>query len=62
MKKYAALIALVVLFSCTDNGGQDPASPGTLPTESADTTTLVTDSVIMRDSNTADIEAMKKIN
>jgi len=59
------LLVILFLISCADNAN-DTASPGTLQTEqqgsAPDTTKLVTDSVLMPDSNTSDIDAMKKIN
>ncbi len=65
MKKITVFIAMIFLFSCSNNsGGQDTASPGTLQPAGAlpDTTKGLTDSVLMPDRNTADIDVMKKIN
>lgn len=64
--KITAGLFLTILFACSSGEqSQDTPSPGVLsPSESAesDTSRLLTDSVLMRDSNTADIEPMKKIN
>lgn len=65
VKKIIAF-STIILFAC--NSGeteQMTPSPGVLEEHeqgTSDTARLVTDSVVMPDSNTADIEAMKKIN
>ncbi len=64
--KIIAAFFVVVLFACnSDETVQASPSPGVLQEMEQgtwDTSQLVTDSVVMRDSNTADIESMKKIN
>jgi len=65
MKKIAVILFVFACCSCSENRAPDAASPGTLPANSEvgpDTNRLVTDSVLIRDSNAADIETMKKIN
>ena len=66
MKKLLAITALSFLFSCNNEKTQPEPSPGILEnteqTNTTDTGALITDSVVLKDSNTADIEPMKKIN
>ncbi|HEY0059851.1 MAG TPA: hypothetical protein VGB56_12015 [Flavisolibacter sp.] len=64
--KMIAAFTVLLLFAC--NSGeteQETPSPGVLEEIEqgvSDTSRLVTDSVVVPDSNTADIESMKKIN
>ncbi len=64
MEKFIASAFIIIIFSCNGKGEeQDAASPGTLPTyEMHDTSRLITDSVLIKDTNTSDVEVMKKIN
>ena len=64
MKNFTAAFILIFLAACNEAGTEDAASPGTLPSENGrtDTSLLITDSVRIKDTNTADIEPMKKIN
>ncbi len=64
MKKFKVFALIIFVYSCNSNGEEkDAASPGTLPTyEMHDTSRLITDSVLIKDTNTSDVEVMKKIN
>lgn len=64
MKIFIATVILSFLAACNEAGTGDAASPGTLPSENSrtDTSLLITDSVRIKDTNTADVEPMKKIN
>lgn len=64
MKSFLALAFIVFIVSCNNNPGNDVPSPGTGTTNEAnnDTLRLITDSVLIKDTNTADVETIKKIN
>ena len=63
MKSFFAFILIFLIVSCNNNPEKDAPSPGTGTTnETNDTSTLITDSVLIKDTNTSDVEAIKKIN
>jgi hypothetical protein len=64
--KLIAAISLTLLFACNSGEqGQATPSPGVVKSSGEsvqDSSGLISDSVTVPDSNTADIESMKKIN
>ena len=65
IKNIIAFSAIIFVACNSGETEQKTPSPGVLEEHEqgvSDTSRLVTDSVVMRDSNTADIEPMKKIN
>lgn len=64
--KIIAPLSLTLLLACNSGDGEQiTPSPGVLEegqNGAGDTSRLITDSVVVRDTNTADIESMKKIN
>ena len=63
MKSFFAFILIVLIVSCNNTPENDTLSPGTGTTnETNDTSRLITDSVLIKDTNTSDVEAIKKIN
>ena len=66
MKKLWVVPFVLFLWSCTDEAEQPTPSPGVLEntqqSNTSDSSGQITDSVVIKDTNTADVEPMKKIN
>lgn len=62
MKQSLLMLAIIFLLACSNDRQNNTASPGTFAPGTTDTSKLITDSVVIRDSNATDIDAMKKIN
>jgi hypothetical protein len=60
MKILFAFALIVFGISCNSKPEKDAPSPGTGINN--DTSRLITDSVLIKDTNTADVETIKKIN
>jgi hypothetical protein len=64
MKSFFAFALIVLIVSCNNNPEKNAPSPGTVTKieNHNDTSRLITDSVLIKDTNTADVETFKKIN
>ena len=66
MKRFFIIPLLLFFYSCTDGAEQPTPSPGVLDntqqSNTSDSSGQITDSVVIKDTNTSDVEPMKKIN